>query len=71
MDGFVKGVRYYNEINGTTVQAFGWDAKTQDGLFVGNFESGRRAAPGASLTDEGADIIMPVAGPVGLGTAAA
>ena len=41
-------------------------------FYVGNFEStddGRRA--GESLMDEGADIIMPVAGPVGLGTAEA
>jgi basic membrane protein A len=41
-------------------------------LYVGNFNStddGKRA--GESLMDEGADIIMPVAGKVGLGTAAA
>ena len=72
MDGFVKGVRYYNEINGTDVQTLGWDPDTQEGIFVGNFESqddGR--AQGESLSDEGADIILPVAGPVGLGTAAA
>jgi basic membrane protein A len=72
MDGFVLGVRYYNEQNGTNVQALGWDPEAQTGLFVGNFEStddGRRM--GESLMDEGADIIMPVAGPVGLGTAAA
>jgi len=72
MDGFVKGVRYYNEINGTDVQTLGWDPETQEGIFVGNFESqddGR--AQGESLSDEGADIILPVAGPVGLGTAAA
>jgi basic membrane protein A len=39
---------------------------------VGNFESkddGRRLAE--SLMHEGADIILPVAGPVGLGSAAA
>jgi basic membrane protein A and related proteins len=50
----------------------GWDPATQTGLFTGNFEStddGRTL--GQSLMDEGADIIMPVAGPVGLGTAAA
>lgn len=72
MNGFVKGVRYYNEINGTDVQTLGWDPDTQEGIFVGNFESqddGR--AQGESLNDEGADIILPVAGPVGLGTAAA
>ncbi len=71
MDGFVLGVRYYNEVHGTDVKVLGWDYEAQDGLQVGNFESlddGR--ALGESLMDEGADIIMPVAGPVGAGTLA-
>jgi peptide/nickel transport system substrate-binding protein len=66
MDAYAAGVDYYNEQNGTDVQVLGTD------LFVGNFEStedGRRV--GEDLIAEGADIIMPVAGPVGLGTAAA
>lgn len=66
MVGFKGGVDYYNEVHGTNVEVLGMD------LFVGNFEStddGRRA--GEDLIAEGADIIMPVAGPVGLGTAAA
>jgi basic membrane protein A len=65
-------VEYYNEQHGTSVETLGWDPATQTGLFTGNFESlddGR--AMGESLMDEGADIILPVAGPVGLGTAAA
>ena len=65
MDGFAAGVNYYNEVNETDVEALGRN------LFVGNFEStedGRNT--GQTLIDEGADIIMPVAGPVGLGTAA-
>lgn len=72
MDGFYYGVQHYNAQNGTDVQVLGWDPVAQTGLFAGNFEStddGRRL--GESLMDEGADIIMPVAGPVGLGTAAA
>ena len=71
MDGFVLGVEYYNEVNGTDVSVLGWDVEAQDGLFVGNFEStddGRTM--GESLMDEGADVIMPVAGPVGAGTLA-
>lgn len=72
MDGFWYGVTYYNEQNGTNVQVLGWDPATQTGLFTGNFEStDDGAAFGNNLMDEGADIIMPVAGPVGLGTAAA
>ncbi|MGI6376042.1 MAG: extracellular solute-binding protein [Anaerolineae bacterium] len=65
MDGFAQGVWQYNQVHGTNVKVLGTD------YYVGNFEStddGRRAAE--SLMDEGADIIMPVAGPVGNGTAA-
>lgn len=72
MIGFEQGVKYYNQKHGTNVQVLGWDTAKDEGLFVGNFEStddGRRA--GEDLIAEGADIIMPVAGPVGLGTAAA
>jgi len=66
MVGFANGVAHYNKVHGTNVEVLGTK------FYVGNFEStddGRRA--GESLMDEGADIIMPVAGPVGLGTAAA
>jgi basic membrane protein A len=72
MDGYALGVDYYNQQKGTNVEVLGWDPAAQTGLFTGNFESlddGRNL--GESLMDEGADIIMPVAGPVGLGTAAA
>jgi len=71
MDGFVLGVEAYNAAHGTDVTALGWDYTERNGLFVGNFEStddGRTM--GESLMDEGADIIMPVAGPVGAGTLA-
>lgn len=72
MDGFWYGVTYYNEQNGADVQVLGWDPATQTGLFTGNFESTDDGNTfGQNLMDEGADIIMPVAGPVGLGTAAA
>ena len=70
MDGFVRGVRHYNDIKGTSVNVLGWDPDTQEGSFTNNFESlddGRAFAQ--SLVDEGADIVMPVAGPVGLGSA--
>jgi basic membrane protein A len=70
MDGMLAGVNYYNEQNGAEVELLGWDGK--DGLFTGDFENqdnGRNVTE--SLLDEGADIVMPVAGPVGLGSAAA
>jgi basic membrane protein A and related proteins len=70
MDGYLAGVDYYNEENGTDVRVEGWDGS--DGLFTGNFES---QDDGRNITDQllqaGADIVMPVAGPVGLGTATA
>jgi len=72
MEGFEAGVKYYNKQHGTSVELLGWDTAKDEGLFTGNFEStddGRRFAE--SLMDEGADIILPVAGPVGLGSAAA
>ncbi len=71
MDGFYFGVQKYNADNGTNVEVLGWDPNTQKGLFTENFESladGRAFAQ--NLVDEGADIVMPVAGPVGLGSAA-
>lgn len=72
MVGFEKGVDYYNEVHGTNVEVLGWNTEAGDGLFTGNFDSlddGRTFAE--NLFDEGADIVMPVAGPVGAGTAAA
>src|SRR6266700_1078022 len=74
-NGFAAGILYYNKQKGTNVQLLGWDPKKQDGLFVGgpnaftDQDKGRQFAN--SLMDQGADIVMPVAGSVGLGTAAA
>ena len=71
MKGFEAGVKYYNEQKGTNVEVLGWNTAASDGSFTGNFEStddGRAFAE--SFVQEGADIVMPVAGPVGLGSAA-
>jgi len=71
MDGYYAGVQQYNADNGADVQVLGWNPAEQSGLFTENFESlddGRTFAQ--NLVDEGADIVMPVAGPVGLGSAA-
>lgn len=71
MKGFEAGVNHYNTVHGTAVEVLGWSTADDDGLFTGNFEStddGRAYAE--NLVQEGADIIMPVAGPVGLGSAA-
>jgi basic membrane protein A len=70
MDGFLAGVNYHNEQKGTDVQVLGWDGS--DGQFTNDFSSldlGRSVTE--TLMDNGADIILPVAGPVGGGSAAA
>lgn len=68
MDGFAQGVEHYNEQKGAEVSVLGWDVEKQDGQFVGNFESdtdGGRVA--GTLISQGADVILPVAGPAGIG----
>jgi basic membrane protein A len=69
MNGFLQGVNKYNEVHGTKVKVLGWNGT--DGSFAGNFENlddGKKLTQG--FVDEGADIVFPVAGPVGLGTSA-
>ena len=72
MDGFWDGVQYYNTKHGTHVQVLGWNETTQKGPFTGDFTNQTK---GQTLTQtfisEGADIIFPVAGNVGLGAAKA
>jgi basic membrane protein A len=72
MDGFADGIAYHNEKKGTKVELLGWNVDSQDGSFTGDFQDQNK---GRQLTqnfiDQGADIIFPVAGPVGLGAAAA
>ena len=72
MDGFWDGVQYYNKQHHTHVQVLGWSYSSQKGTFAGNFTN---TAAGATITNtfihDGADIIFPVAGLVGLGSAKA
>lgn len=72
MDGFADGVDYYNEQKGTDVSVLGWDKDAQTGAFTNSFDDqtlGKQQAQ--QFLDQGADVIMPVAGPVGSGTLAA
>ena len=72
MDGFWDGVQYYNQKHHANVQVLGWNEKTQNGSFTGNFTdltAGQRLT--TTFISEGADIIFPVAGNVGLGAAKA
>ena len=72
MDGFYDGVQYYNSKHHTSVKVLGWNEKTQTGQFTNSFTN---LTMGQTITQqfitEGADIIFPVAGGVGLGTAKA
>jgi len=72
MDGFYDGVQYYNQKHHKNVQVLGWSEKTQNGSFTGDFTN---QTNGQNVTQtfitEGADVIFPVAGNVGLGAAKA
>lgn len=71
MDGFAEGVKYHNQAKGTDVKLIGWDEEKQDGQFIGGNDpfgdtpGGKNTAN--TLIAQGADIIMPVAGPAGIG----
>ena len=77
MNGYAAGIRHYNEENGTDVQLLGWDPDSQSGTQISadpavgfdNSAEGRRVTE--DFIAEGADIVLPVAGPTGLGTIAA
>jgi len=72
MNGFAAGVNYYNDAHGTTVEVLGWDPATQTGAFTGDFDDQDKGKQKAEeLMQEDADIIFPVAGPVGIGAMAA
>ena len=70
MDGFKQGVEYYNSKKGTNVQVLGAEGTdSSKWAATGDFND---QAKGKTLTEQffaqGADIILPVAGPVGIGS---
>ncbi len=75
MVGFENGVNYYNQQTGAGVQVLGWQTDPADqlggsGVFANSFTDanlGRDIA--ADFANQGCDIIFPVAGAVGLGSA--
>ena len=74
MDGFIAGVNYWNEQQGADVRVLGGRVPSDpdSGTFTGNFDSPmtpRTTTQG--MLDEGADVILPVGGPIGGGTFAA
>ena len=70
MDGFARGVAHYNQQKGVVVEVLGWDVETRTGLFANSFWVREDGYPATrQLIEEGADIILPVAGIVGFGAA--
>jgi basic membrane protein A and related proteins len=74
MDGFIAGANYWNEEQGTSVRVLGGRDPNDptSGSFTGNFDStddARNLTIG--MLQENADVILPVGGPIGLGTFAA
>ncbi len=72
MDGFWEGVQYYNQKKNKSVQVLGWSEKAQNGSFAGSFtdqSAGQQLAN--NFIQQGADVIFPVAGGTGLGSAGA
>lgn len=72
MDGYYMGVQKYNEVHGTSVEVLGYDPKNMDQASAtgswSDVDKGRQLAE--SFMDNGADIILPVCGNVGTGSAA-
>jgi len=65
MDGAAQGIDYYNSQMGTSVTLLGWDQAAQDGTFIGSFEAGTDSYNAAkNLIDQGADVLLPVGGPI-------
>lgn len=82
MDGFVAGVRWYDKTYHKHVKVFGWTPTPGrnykdgnydgTGLFTNDFTTQSKGEVlTKSLFTEGADIVFPVAGSVGLGSVAA
>jgi basic membrane protein A len=75
MDGFWDGVQYYNQVNHAHVKVLGWSPNTGKdgtGTFVGNFTNQQQGSTiSTTLMDQGADVLFPVAGGVGIGAASA
>lgn len=72
MDGFYMGVQEYNEVHDTAVAVLGYDPADMDNATAtgswSDVDLGRQVTE--SFMDNGADIILPVAGNVGAGSAA-
>lgn len=65
MDGFAQGVAHHNAEKGTNVQVLGWTGDGNTSTFTGGFEANNVAKTTAqNFIDQGADILLPVGGPI-------
>jgi basic membrane protein A len=72
MDGIADGVAYYNQQKNAHVKVLGWNVATQKGTFVGDFTSQNKSKTIAqNFLNDKADVIIPVAGSLYQGAAAA
>ena len=71
MDGYARGVEYYNDVKGKNVQVLGWNTKTKTGEFLGSFDDTTKAlSTSLAFEQQGADWIFGVAGNMQSTTAA-
>ena len=71
MDGYARGVQYYNDVKGKNVQVLGWNTATKTGTFLGSFDDTTKAlAASQAFEQQGADFIFPIAGGLQATTAA-
>ncbi len=66
MDGFAQGVAYYNTMMGMGVKVLGYDpANPEAAAMTGGFEANDVAKSTAqNFIDQGADVLLPVGGPI-------
>ncbi len=70
MDGFWEGVQAYNKANKKKVKVLGWDETKKNGSFAGSFTDVAKGQQfSKNFEQQGADVIFPVAGGVGAGSA--
>ena len=71
MDGFARGVAHFNTAKSKDVKVLGWDTAKKDGTFIGGQDPFGDVAGGKKVAEnlkaQGADVLLPVAGPAGEG----
>ncbi|HEY2644658.1 MAG TPA: BMP family ABC transporter substrate-binding protein [Galbitalea sp.] len=71
-DGIADGIAYYNQQKGKNVKLLGWNEATQKGTFIGDFSNQALAKTDTqNFLNQKADVIIPVAGSLYQGAAAA